>query len=192
LGEALIELDRRFERYRSWPLEAAMFAVVICTFVGTFLMLPDVRAALRAHGVGGVPAAFLAAPAFQVVVLLLLALLARWVARTERPFTRSWGEQRLLQELRHGVPPRVLEGAGVMDEAAVVIEERARRLVVRFLTFIGLLLTLQLAYVQFIVLSLASGHNPSRAGVLIVALISLGMVIFVAVQTARGVKRRKR
>ncbi len=169
-----------------------MFVVVIGTFVGTLILLPQVLASMRAQGWRSVPTVFLAAPAFQVFVLVLLALLARWVVRTARPFTRSWSQQRLLQTIRETLTKDVPDGAEVMDEAAVSLEERARRAIVRFLTFIGLLLTLQLAYVQFIVLSLASGHNPGRAGVLIVALLSMAIVIFVAFQTLSGMKRRRR
>lgn len=199
----MIEPDRRLDRYRSRLLEAAVYVVVIATFAGTALWLPQVREAFRARGWNGVPVAFVAAPAFQVVVLLAVFLAARWVARTPKAFTQSWRTQRLLQELRgrvRGSPAAgadAEEGAGpagtdVMDEAAVAIEERARRSIVRFLSFLSLLLAMQLAYIQFIVLSLASDRNPSREGVLIVALVSALMVVFVLVQMARGLRRRRR
>ena len=184
--------DRRLERYRFWPLEAAIFVVVIGTFAGTLLMLPQVREVFRARGWSSVPVAFVAAPAFQVVVLLLLLLMARWVVRTPRPFTRSWGEMQILHEARAGAVRRGSDGADTMDEAAIAIEVRARRAVIRFLTFLGLLLTLQLAFVQYVVLSLASARDPSRPATLIVAVFSIVLVVFVAVRLVRGLRWRRR
>jgi len=186
----MTEPDTRMERYRSWPLEAAVFAVVIATFAGTAFWLPQVREAFRTRGWGEVPVAFVAAPAFQVVVILAVLLAARWVVRTPRPFTQSWRTQRLLQELRRSVGESVPDGAELVDEAAVSIEERARRSIVRFLTFLALLVSLQLAFIQFIILSLASNRNPSRPGVLIIAIFSALLVVFVLVQMLRGLRRR--
>jgi hypothetical protein len=187
----MTEPDRRLERYRSWPLEAAVFAVVIATFAGTALWLPEVREAFRARGWGEVPVAFVAAPAFQVVVVLAVVLAARWVVRTSRPFTQGWRTQRVLQELRRSVEETVAGGAEIVDEAALSIEERARRAIVRFLTFLALLIALQLAFIQFIILSLASNRNPSRPGVLIIAVFSALLVVFVLVQMLRGWRRRR-
>jgi hypothetical protein len=183
----MIALDRDYNRFRSRTLEVAGLLVVVGTFVGTALLLPAVRASIRAGGRAGIPVVFLGAPAVQVVVIAVVAIFARWVVRTPQPFPRTWREQQILEETRGGRAPG--EAPDLLGEAAFAIEERARRSIVQFLLFLQLLLVMQLAYVQFVVLSLASGRNPGRAGVAIVAAISFAMLVFIGVRTIRGAGR---